>query len=113
MASDVENSFDLWLRTEGIVGYEREYRFSPERKWRFDYCWPARKVAVEIDGLLYGGKAGHQTVKGVLLDCEKYEAAIAAGWTVYRVPGQWVRDGKREVWRPKVMETLKILLGMQ
>ena len=35
---------------------------------------------------------------------------MALGWTVYRVPGPWIAEGERIIWRPQVMETLKILL---
>ena len=27
-----------------------EHRFFKPRRWRFDFAWPARMVAVEIDG---------------------------------------------------------------
>ena len=43
---------------------------------------------------MYDGKGGHQTVKGVLQDAEKYEAALLAGWRVYRVPGPWIAEGR-------------------
>ena len=111
MASDAENSFALWLAVEGITNYDAEYKFEPERMWRFDFAWPKRKVAVEIEGINYDGTR-HQRVGGFLADCEKYEAALATGWVVYRVPAPWIWDGKREIWRPKVMDTLKILLGL-
>ena len=75
------------------------------RKWRFDFAWRQQQVAVEIDGLTNRG-GSHQNVKGVLSDCEKYEAALAAGWIVYRVPGPWVATKRRNIWRGKVMQTL-------
>ena len=59
---------------------------------------------------MYDGKGGHQTVKGVLQDAEKHEAALLAGWRVYRVPGPWIAEGDRAIWRPQVMDTLKALL---
>ena len=113
--NNLENAFALWLQQEAhtiaMLGCCcREYQFAPPRKWRFDFAWPNRLVAVEIDGLMYDGKGGHQTVKGVLADAEKYEAALLAGWRVYRVPGPWIAEGDRAIWRPQVMETLKALL---
>lgn len=75
----------------------REWRFAPPRRWRFDFAWPQHMVAVEIDGLVWHnrGVGRHQTVDGILGDCEKYEAAIMGGWTVYRIPGPWIRDEER------------------
>ena len=89
-----------------------EYRFDfhPTRKWRFDFAWRDSMVAVEIEGgLRQSGR--HQSYTGFLADAEKYEAALRLGWTVYRVPGPWVMEGTRYIWRPEVMETLKELLN--
>ena len=112
--SYLEESFDLWIRQENVNPNEcfREFQFVSDRKWRFDFAWPKEMVAVEIDGLKHDGKGGHQTVQGVLADAEKYEAALRMGWRVYRVPGPWVAEGERMIWRPQVMETLKELLGI-
>ena len=107
--SYLEHSFEMWLQSEGITGFEREFTFAPPRKWRFDFAWRQQQVAVEIDGLRRSG-GSHQKIAGVLNDCEKYEAALAAGWIVYRVPGPWVATKRRNVWRGKTMATLKKLL---
>ena len=110
--SYLETSFEMWLKTEGITGYEREFTFTKGRKWRFDFAWREQRVAVEIDGLTNSG-GSHQNIKGVLNDCEKYEAALAAGWVVYRVPGPWVATKRRNVWRGKTMLTLRKLLAKE
>ena len=96
----------------GIPSPEREYRFHPPRRCRFDFAWPAQKVAVEMEGVThYGAGIGrHQSAQGFVADCEKYETALIDGWRVYRVPGPWIREGKETVWRPQVMETLHRLL---
>lgn len=60
---------------------EREFEFSTERKWRFDFAWPAIKVAVEIQG--FGG--GHQSIAGLARDAEKIRDAMANGWIVIPV----------------------------
>ena len=93
--TDLEHGFNLWLVMHpDIPEPVREHRFHPTRKWRFDFCWPDRLVAVEIEGVTYQG-GRHQTVKGFIDDCEKYEAAMMLGWRVYRVPGRWVaRNGR-------------------
>ena len=51
------------------------------RKWRFDFAFPSRRVAVEVDG-----RGRHQTVVGVRSDCEKNNTAIELGWVVLRIP---------------------------
>ena len=88
-----------------------EYRFDLTRKWRFDFAWADHKIAVEIEGgLRQSGR--HQSYTGFINDAEKYEAALYQGWRVYRVPGPWVMDGTRYVWREEVMLTLRRLFGL-
>ena len=55
--SELEDSFAVWLRLEGLPCPAREYRFASLRRWRFDFAWIAEKVAVEIDGGLWLGGA--------------------------------------------------------
>lgn len=68
----------------------REYKFDEsedERQFRFDYAWPAKKIAVEIEGGIWrkgGGAHSHPT--GILRDIEKYNLAVMQGWRVIRVP---------------------------
>ena len=87
--SDLEESFFAsWPRLcilNGMqpVAPEREYRFHPARKWRFDFAWPAQRVAVEIEGGLWNG-GRHGTALGMLADMEKYNAAACLGWLVLR-----------------------------
>ena len=113
MGSYLEEAFALWLKQEGIGGYEREHEFALDgrlgRRWRFDFAWIEQKVAVEIEGLTQQG-GRHQRIGGFLDDAEKYEMALLLGWSVYRVPGPWVATTKRHIWRPQVMITLSALL---
>ena len=108
--SRIEESFAFWLTIENLPDHAREYQFHPTRKWRFDFAWVDQKVAVEIEGITYGDGGRHQQAKGFIGDCEKYEAALLLGWKVYRVPGQWVTQGRQDIWRPQVMETIRTLL---
>jgi len=69
----------IWAR-DGFDGGEpeTEFAFDPVRKWRFDFCWPEFKIAVEIDGFGYG----HQAKNRISDNNEKRNAAIEAGWLV-------------------------------
>ncbi len=68
-----------------------EYRFDPERRWRFDFAWPVMKFAVEVEGITYDG-GRHQRVEGFENDLDKYQAAMLQGWTVYRVSKKQIRN---------------------
>lgn len=69
----------------------REYRFDPVRRWRFDFAWPAQRVAVEVEGNAWHVRGGGRHMQDA--DLEKYNAAAFAGWRVFRFsPGMLNRD---------------------
>jgi len=80
----VEDLFCLLVRANGLPAPEREYRFH-QRRWRFDFAWPAERVAVEIEGAVYT-RGRHTRGAGFSADCVKYNEAAAAGWCVLRFP---------------------------
>ena len=108
--SDLEAEFKFWLSTEKLPKPLEEHVFAPPRKWRFDFAWPGAMVAVEVEGGVWTS-GRHTRGSGFLADCEKYEAAHRFGWTVYRVPGVWILDGDRRIWRPEVTDTLRMLIA--
>lgn len=87
-----EETFALHLRAAGIDGFEREYRFAPPRRWKFDFCDPARMIAVEGEGGTWT-RSRHTTGKGYAADCEKYSAAAVLGWRVLRFTTDQVKSG--------------------
>lgn len=62
----------------------KEFKFHPTRKWRFDYAFPASKVAVEVDGGVWTG-GRHINPAGYINDMEKLNNAAAMGWLVLRI----------------------------
>lgn len=76
--------------------YEQEFKFHPTRRWKFDFAWPnncSGGDALEIEGGTWvGGR--HINPMGFEKDCEKYNEAAILGWTVIRVTGAMVRDGR-------------------
>lgn len=77
-------NLQLWSNEHALT-LEMEYRFCQDRGWRFDYCWPAIKVAVEFNGGIFMQKSGHSNVKGLHRDSEKINRAIVEGWRVLQV----------------------------
>lgn len=71
---------------------EWEHRFHPERRWRFDLAFPRLMVAFEREGGTWG-KGAHVRGKHYASDCEKYNAAAIAGWTVIRATVDMIRKG--------------------
>lgn len=71
-----------WSLENGIE-IVKEYRFHPDRKWRFDFALPEKKIGIEYDGL-HSAKSRHTTLVGFTGDAEKMNAAQALGWKVLR-----------------------------
>jgi len=87
----VELDFPLLWRTlaPGAPEPVPEYRFHPRRRWRFDWCFPAEQIAVELAG--GGWRAGggrHNTDR----DREKINTAEAMGYHVLRFSHQALRS---------------------
>lgn len=87
-------AFDL--RALGL-SFEREFIFHPTRRWRFDFAFPSKKLAIEIDGGIFTG-GRHTRGTGVLGDMEKFAEALVLGWRVLRVAPQHVRSGAALRW---------------
>lgn len=65
-----------------------EHRFHHQRKWRFDFAWPDKMVAVECDGMAWQAGGGrHNTDK----DRDKINTAVSMGWRVLRFSGNQIR----------------------
>ena len=68
----------------GVPPAETEFRFAPPRRWRFDYAFPAYKIALEVEGGIFI-RGRHSRGAGMLKDMEKYSEAAVLGWCVIRV----------------------------
>jgi hypothetical protein len=103
--SPVQTIMQFCALSQGLTMPEPEFLFAPPRKFRFDLCWPFEKIALEIEGGLYGnGKPcplckraaprGHSSVTGILRDMEKYNLAAELGFRVVRFTPQQIEKGE-------------------
>jgi len=94
--SALENIFLFNWKALGGPKLTREYRFHESRKWRFDFAIPEIRYAFEVEGGTFAkkGKSGHITGVGYGNNCEKYNAAALAGWSVFRFDTKMVRSTK-------------------
>lgn len=89
-----ERIFRTMVQQERMPEPVMEYQFHAVRKWRFDWAWPRWKVALEVEGGVFGftdKKTGqrrtggaHGSITGIKRDIEKYNHAAAMGWLVIR-----------------------------
>ena len=93
--SELEETFLFQLRAYDLqVEFTREYRFHPERMWRFDFAHKGKMIAVELEGGIWSKKRiGHSTGKGIKADMEKSNAAQALGWRIFRFDIDMVKSG--------------------
>jgi very-short-patch-repair endonuclease len=80
----LEWNLQYWSNSKGLE-LVAEYQFDEIRKWRFDFCFPAVKVALEYEGGIFMAKSGHNTAKHFTKDSDKYNRAAVLGWRVIRV----------------------------
>lgn len=71
----------LGCKAVGIPEPIAEHRFSPPRKFRFDWCWEAQKVALEVQGAIWT-QGRHSRGSGLLREHEKLNLAASQGWKV-------------------------------
>jgi len=55
-----------------------QFTFHPTRKFRFDFCWPMHKIALEVQG--YG--PGHNSLIGMTQDYDKNMEAMLHNWKI-------------------------------
>lgn len=90
--SKLEDTLAFQFRAIGLCP-EREFRFHPKRRWRFDFAFPDQKIAVEVEGGLYvNGR--HTRGDGYEKDLKKYSEAMYLGWTVYRCSNELIKSGR-------------------
>lgn len=92
MSRRVAVPFPLQCRAMGIPEPVAEFRFSPPRRWRFDFAWPAYLVALEVEGGVFI-RGRHARGAGMVGDMTKYSEAAILGWRLLRVTPQQIADG--------------------
>ena len=80
-----------------------EYRFLKKRRFRFDFAWPDRMMAVEVEGGVWTG-GRHTRGQGYSRDLEKYNLATLHGWRVFRFTTQDVTTQKAIAFISAVMD---------
>jgi hypothetical protein len=101
---------DDFLEQLDLLGFVREYRFHPTRKWRCDAALPDDdvRVCVEYDGFVGAsqgyGNVGHTSINGMKRDGEKANELALMGWILIRVNAETVKNGKAIEWVIRALE---------
>lgn len=86
-----ERDLEMQLRAWQITGWTTEFKFDAGtggRGWRLDFCWPALKLAVEVDGGV------HRIAGRFEGDIERHNALALAGWLHLRFSPEQCKSGE-------------------
>lgn len=89
MASHLEKKFALFWKALNGPELKPEARVCATRRWRFDFAHESTRIAFEVEGGEWSG-GRHTRGSGFTEDCEKYNEAAMAGWTVFRLTGSMI-----------------------
>lgn len=89
--------FQTILKQNKLPIPEKEYKFYPTRRWRFDYAFVENKIAIEQEGGVWTG-GRHTRGTGFIKDMEKYNCATILGWKVLRyTPDQMLTNAIEDI----------------
>lgn len=109
--SKLEELFKLQLRAHKLDSlFVRECLFHPTRKWRFDFSCESMRIAVELQGGVFGKKSGHNSGVGIRSGMEKLNEAQRLGWRVYQFYVDEVKSGQAVLYIKAVIDEHKARL---
>lgn len=90
------------LAADGVAPPALQYKFAAHlgRQFRFDFAWPEKLLAVEVDGgrwLVRRGKDGRPVPVGYhnhVEDYRKLNMAARLGWRIMRFTPEMIRSGE-------------------
>lgn len=89
----------LWtLKAHQIPDPVREWKFHPDRLWRWDFAWKNEMVALEIEGGIWMPKGAHSGGVAITRDCEKANEGELLGWTMIRATEAHIKNGMMIDW---------------
>lgn len=88
----LEDKLLMQIQNSKLPLPEREYKFHPTRRWRFDFAYLDAMIAIEVEGGVWN-QGRHTRPSGFEGDCEKYNEAAICGWSIIRVTGKMINSG--------------------
>ena len=90
----------IHLRELGIHT-EAEFRFKPDRRWKFDLADTHNKIGFEADGGKFTG--GHRRGEALEDDYERQNTAIMEGWRLLRFTNDQILNGEAKAFIEKYL----------
>lgn len=93
MSQDKAELFlQYWNMLSKLPAPKSEYNFDKHlgRKHRFDFAFPDRLIAIEIEGNAWNVKGGGRHMQNS--DLEKYNIAASLGWRIFRFSPSMIKS---------------------
>lgn len=93
MSQDKAELFlQYWNMLTELPAPKSEYNFDKHlgRKHRFDFAFPDRLIAIEIEGNAWNVKGGGRHMQNS--DLEKYNIAASLGWRIFRFSPSMIKS---------------------
>ena len=87
----------------GLPDPATELLFHPKRRWRLDFAWPTRMIALEVHGGIHSG-GRHTRGRGFVEDRARMNEATLLGWTVLEVTPEHIKTSQLRAWLLKAFE---------
>lgn len=109
----LEEDFIAILRVHApdLLPPEKQFKYSEGRRFSADFCYPAQRLLIELEGGVLDRVGGHSSVKGLLNDIDRSQECAGNGWRVFRAsrddvtnkPAQMMDRLRRAVeWKPEI-----------
>lgn len=90
--SCLEDALLFQIRAIKLPEPTRELVFAKPRRWRFDFAWPERLIAVEVNGGVWT-QGRHSRGTGQISDMDKLNQAQLLGWKVLQFAESHIKSG--------------------
>jgi len=92
----------------------RQFRFTLERRWRFDFGFPAERICVDVDGGVFAAENGetagrHARGAGIISGFEKRNAAAELGFFVLCYGPPQIRSGEAAIQIERLVKQRRLL----
>jgi very-short-patch-repair endonuclease len=103
MPSQHEERLALHIRAQRLPAPVREFLPIEGRRFRIDFAWPDRRIALEVQGGNWSG--GRHTRAGALnAEYEKVNLLVLAGWRVLLVSPEHIQRGQALAWLRELLK---------
>ena len=96
--SEIEELMAGMIAGAGLPEPVREYPYLRGSRHRLDFCWPSRKIGLEVQGM------PHRIKERFEADIGKRALGLLQGWRILEVSGKAIKDGRAIEWLKQLLK---------